>query len=204
MEKKKDFDVKASSPEKILIVENKMLTEALHSSHQKLEKIVVEYRFKEKLLNKKITELKERESKLKGEISGKNKKLQILSKKIRVLREKDDSIPDRPKESGSERSKITRILRHLFAKTDYDKIYKVIKKSDLFSSDWYLTKYTDVSETGIDPIEHYIKYGASELRDPSENFSTSKYLQFNKDVKESGINPLYHYEIFGKKEDRKY
>lgn len=55
---------------------------------------------------------------------------------------------------------------------------------------WYLQKYPEVAIAGVDPVEHYLRYGRSELRDPRPNFSTSGYLVANKDVEG---NPLVHY-----------
>lgn len=79
---------------------------------------------------------------------------------------------------------------------------KILKQSELFDEKYYLEKNIDVKEAGIDPVEHYCKYGWKEKRNPSALFNTELYLENNKDVRDAGINPLYHYIIFGKKEGR--
>lgn len=71
--------------------------------------------------------------------------------------------------------------------------FVAIVKSGLFDRDWYLRKYRDVAIIGMDPIEHYLKYGVILNRDPSPLFSTSKYIAENSDIEASKINPLLHY-----------
>lgn len=80
--------------------------------------------------------------------------------------------------------------------------YKLIAKSKYFNKRWYLKTYPDVKKAKIDPIEHYMKYGWKEGRNPGPKFSTQNYLDFNADVKRANINPLVHYERHGKKEGR--
>ena len=73
----------------------------------------------------------------------------------------------------------------------------VIRKSGLFDEFWYQEKYLDVRITGIEPIEHYLRYGVLLERDPGPNFSTRYYLQSNPDVAAAGINPLLHFILHG-------
>lgn len=91
------------------------------------------------------------------------------------------------------------------AKDEKDRIRKqmqLLKSSGLFDEEWYLAEYPDVAADGADPVEHYIRFGAAEGRDPSPAFVTNFYLQSNPDVAEDGINPLVHYVKFGKAENR--
>lgn len=81
--------------------------------------------------------------------------------------------------------------------------YKLIKKSGLFDETYYLTTYEDVRKLDIDPIKHYIKYGWTERRNPSERFDTNFYLDSYSDVKDAGINPLVHFIRYGSKERRR-
>jgi len=82
------------------------------------------------------------------------------------------------------------------------KWYRAIKKSDLFDVKYYLFTYADVRKKDIDPLKHYLKYGADEGRNPSAEFDTAFYINNNHDVKESHVNPLAHYILHGKKEGR--
>ena len=79
---------------------------------------------------------------------------------------------------------------------------ELIKASQLFDEEWYRSRYPDVVQLSMDPVEHYLKIGAILLRDPSLNFSTSGYLQAYPDLEKAGINPLYHYVKLGKAEGR--
>ena len=82
--------------------------------------------------------------------------------------------------------------------------YKLIAKSKYFNKNWYLKTYPDVKKAKMDPIEHYMKYGWKEGRNPGPKFSTNDYLDLNADVKKAKINPLVHYEKYGKREERKF
>jgi CDP-glycerol glycerophosphotransferase len=77
-----------------------------------------------------------------------------------------------------------------------------IARSSMFDRDYYLNKNPDVAASGMDPIEHYVQYGAAEGRDPSAWFSTTFYLTSNADVKAAQVNPLRHFIEFGESEGR--
>jgi len=71
-----------------------------------------------------------------------------------------------------------------------------------FNVPYYLQHYPDVANANLDPIAHYLEFGAAELRDPSHNFCTKYYLETNPDVKSAGINPFLHYVLNGRSEGR--
>ena len=79
----------------------------------------------------------------------------------------------------------------------------LIRHSGLFDEQWYLKEYADVAQSSIDPIRHYLKFGAEEGRDPSLRFDTSFYLRTNPDITNLAMNPLVHYLSHGKSEGRK-
>jgi hypothetical protein len=79
---------------------------------------------------------------------------------------------------------------------------ELLTASELFDRNWYLAAYPDVAASGIDPVRHYLCYGADEGRDPGPRFSTSKYLDRHLDVAQAGMNPLLHYLKFGLEEQR--
>src|SRR5687768_17555406 len=78
----------------------------------------------------------------------------------------------------------------------------LIRESSLFDARWYLRQYADVLALGLDPAEHYLRFGAPALRNPSPRFDTGHYLRSHRDVAESGQNPLVHYLRFGAGEGR--
>ena len=75
---------------------------------------------------------------------------------------------------------------------------RTIARSGLFDREWYLKSYPDVVARGIDPVRHYVAYGASERRDPSPSFSTRGYLSRNRDVVVAEVNPFEHFVRHGK------
>ena len=72
----------------------------------------------------------------------------------------------------------------------------------LFHSGYYLERNPDVAQAGMVAIDHYIRYGGTEGRDPHPLFNTSYYLGQNPDVAASGMNPLLHYVLHGAAEGR--
>ena len=79
---------------------------------------------------------------------------------------------------------------------------RVIARSGLLDKDWYVATNDDVAKQGIDPVRHYVTFGAREGRDPSPSFSTLQYLANNPDVAAANINPLSHFVIRGMVEGR--
>lgn len=88
------------------------------------------------------------------------------------------------------RSRLTREKR---SNEDISKLAREIRKSSLFDIAWYLKTNPDVRHAGLDPVEHYLRYGAEEGRDPSQSFNTRAYLARNPQLKKSGLNPLIHH-----------
>ncbi|MCQ0090551.1 hypothetical protein [Roseovarius sp. M141] len=79
---------------------------------------------------------------------------------------------------------------------------QTIRDCGLFDGAWYLAQYADVREAGGDPAGHYLRFGATELRDPGPWFSTAHYLHLYPDIAQVGINPLLHYLHAGWREGR--
>ena len=74
--------------------------------------------------------------------------------------------------------------------------------SNLFDAKWYLESYEDVVASGLDPAEHYLKFGFKEGRQPGPNFDGNWYLRHYSDVAKKGANPLIHFIKFGQAEGR--
>ena len=77
-----------------------------------------------------------------------------------------------------------------------------LRESRLFQPQWYLERYPDVAERGVDPALHYLLRGALEDRDPGPEFSSTAYLRHYEDVAKAGVNPLLHYLRRGQAEGR--
>ncbi|WP_271409658.1 glycosyltransferase family 2 protein [Pseudomonas sp. Q1-7] len=77
-----------------------------------------------------------------------------------------------------------------------------LSRSGLFDHYFYISTYTDVVESNLDPLSHYYYIGWKEGRKPNHYFDTSWYLSKYPDVARSGVNPLYHYAKYGIREGR--
>ncbi len=73
---------------------------------------------------------------------------------------------------------------------------------DSFDTGYYLSKNPEVAAAGVDPVEHYVRYGWKEGRDPNNEFSTRGYLKNNPDIAAAGLNPFWHFVVVGKAEGR--
>lgn len=79
---------------------------------------------------------------------------------------------------------------------------QLVQDSGLFDVEWYLATYPDVRDSGMPPLEHFLRFGGQEGRAPGPNFDSHWYLTEYQDVAESGMNPLLHYLKFGRSEQR--
>ena len=97
----------------------------------------------------------------------------------------------------------------------YERIYDSFKDSDWFDEDYYLKKYPEVRNSGIEPLEHYIFFDYNDDKFPSlkfekiynsfkdsELFDYVYYLSKYPGIKKSGMDPVLHYIFFGIKEDK--
>ena len=80
---------------------------------------------------------------------------------------------------------------------------EAVRASGLFDEVWYLRTYPDVARSGLDSVQHYLRFGAAEGRNPSALFDTQWYLDSYPDVAEARLNPLVHYIQSGRSEGRK-
>lgn len=78
----------------------------------------------------------------------------------------------------------------------------LIATSGFFDPTFYLKEYKDVAEAAIDPLIHYVDYGAAEDRNPSPLFNTKYYVKTTPEGLEKRINPLLHYLKHGMHEGR--
>jgi hypothetical protein len=71
-----------------------------------------------------------------------------------------------------------------------------------FDADWYLSRYPDIVDSGHEPLQHFVRHGAAEGRDPNRFFDSAWYLAHYADVASSGQLPLLHYLQMGAAELR--
>lgn len=79
----------------------------------------------------------------------------------------------------------------------------LIADSGWFDVDYYLEQNPDVRLAGVDPVTHYLEWGAAEGRNPSLHFDGDSYLDHYPDVFGAGVNPLVHFLERGMAEGRK-
>jgi hypothetical protein len=70
---------------------------------------------------------------------------------------------------------------------------RLISGSNTLDKDHYRRSNPDVEQAGADELEHFLNFGAGELRSPNTWFDTARYFEEHPEVFLSGINPLAHY-----------
>ncbi|AXS40277.1 glycosyltransferase family 4 protein [Breoghania sp. L-A4] len=69
-------------------------------------------------------------------------------------------------------------------------LLKTIEASGLFQRDWYLDQNPDVARAGIDPLRHYLSFGAMEERDPAAFFDGKGYMAANPHLNGVALAPI--------------
>lgn len=70
---------------------------------------------------------------------------------------------------------------------------RAVRQSGLFDRAYYLGRYPDVAESGLDPVVHFVRHGASEGRSPSRGFDPEGYAAATLGVPVDGIRRFLHY-----------
>lgn len=71
-----------------------------------------------------------------------------------------------------------------------------------FDEAFYLAANPDVAASSWNPLDHFLRLGWREGRDPNAGFSTADYLDAYADVEAAGLNPFLHYLRTGQGEGR--
>ncbi len=75
---------------------------------------------------------------------------------------------------------------------------EIVRESGAFDAQYYLEQNPDVAEAGDDPLEHFMRYGHLEYRNPSADFDCRFYAKIaRRDGGWSG-NPVVHYVLYGR------
>ncbi len=80
---------------------------------------------------------------------------------------------------------------------------EVIRATGLFDANFYAMHSADVLEQGMDPLEHFCRFGWQEGRDPSFYFRLRWYADTNPEVERLRVNPLVHYALVGEPAGRR-
>jgi len=79
---------------------------------------------------------------------------------------------------------------------------EIVRNSDLFDADWYITQNAGGLKVVGDPALHYVRYGRRYGFEPGPRFSGRRYLETYPDVAAQDIDPLVHYLQYGRYESR--
>ncbi|ACK84797.1 glycosyltransferase [Methylorubrum extorquens] len=79
---------------------------------------------------------------------------------------------------------------------------KVDQIADLFDESYYLISYPDVAQSEMPPLEHFLKHGGPELRNPNAHFDSRWYAETNEAACSGYAIPLEHYIERGTLEGR--
>ncbi len=135
----------------------------------------------------------------------------LNQKQFKIIQDQQEALSQKNKLVLKVSAALVRIVKPTFIYTiltkasnkyRWRKQIKLINHSGLFDENYYLKKYPDVRSANINPVQHFIRFGGSEGRNPSKGFNSAFYLADNPDVAKSGINPLIHYLNHGKDEGR--
>ncbi len=66
-----------------------------------------------------------------------------------------------------------------------------------FDTEHYVARNRDVAATGADPLDHFLRAGWREQRNPTADFSLSDYTANVPVVERTGLNPFAHHLLFG-------
>ncbi|BEA38044.1 hypothetical protein VEE31_45090 (plasmid) [Escherichia coli] len=100
------------------------------------------------------------------------------------------------------KNKLNTIKQHKLKAQKFAENVALIRKCELFDSEWYLQQYPEASSHKHGAPGHYFEYGVQLKTNPSPLFDGNWYLQTYQDVSVSGMNPLFHYIKYGNKENR--
>ena len=89
------------------------------------------------------------------------------------------------------------------SENSYELAIKLIKNSELFNNSFYRKEYSDISQSGMNPLHHYCKFGYKEGRIPSLEFDVLWYEKRYLSDYLGKVNPLLHYILVGKNQNLK-
>ena len=88
----------------------------------------------------------------------------------------------------------------LLLKREHDEFEAFLSgRKDLWDPEYYLKENPGIAESGLSPLEHYLRKGWKESRNPSASLRTNVYLRVNPDCALLGVSPLEHYYICSRK-----
>lgn len=87
---------------------------------------------------------------------------------------------------------LTAWIRNTLDERETKRKKKIVIGSGLFDAKFYIEKYSDVAEAGWPPLDHFVRYGADENRQPSARFDPQQYLKQNPDLAATETPAFWH------------
>ncbi|GJE60043.1 glycosyltransferase [Methylobacterium trifolii] len=87
--------------------------------------------------------------------------------------------------------------RPLWLSQDTETLRWLLERSGLFDPDWYNARNHDVRRSKTVPIDHFLKDGAAERRDPGPGFDTAAYVLRHPDWAAEAGSAIEHYLRIG-------
>ena len=85
----------------------------------------------------------------------------------------------------------------LWLADDVDTFQWLLERSGLFDAQGYVERNYDVRRTGADPIQHFVEFGAPELREAGPGFDAEYYIDENPDYALLARSPIEHFLRIG-------
>lgn len=73
-----------------------------------------------------------------------------------------------------------------------ERLRAMILASGLFDAEWYARRYADVDDSGLDPLDDFLRFGLALARDPGPAFSTHDYVHTMPEALADPDGPLIH------------
>ncbi|WP_299819786.1 glycosyltransferase [uncultured Jannaschia sp.] len=96
---------------------------------------------------------------------------------------------------GPDLDRLIRIARGVARPEGYGEEYDLIRTRFDFAH--YFLSYRDIFRERMDPVAHYIRAGAREMRDPTPTFSTRRYRANLSEDELGGLTPFGHWLTAG-------
>lgn len=72
-----------------------------------------------------------------------------------------------------------------------------ISSSPFFDSAWYLEHNADLQSVGVDPLDHFLRYGEGEGRNPGPMFDSAAYVAMNPDAAGEALTHYHRTVVAG-------
>ena len=76
---------------------------------------------------------------------------------------------------------------------EHELLAEELSTSGLFDEAFYVSTYPDAAQYAGGPLQHFVRHGRFEGRQPNELFNPASYFNLNPDVAASGAEPTEHY-----------